>query len=103
MSIEHAIAEAAKATRPEADGRDIETAVRIGYAIARADAGLGATLIPVTYDQDEFRRASQAVDWGVLVTDGQEGLSVYVCAESPENAARHLRDAAAAIEGVGRS
>lgn len=54
--------------------------------------------IPVTYDQGEFERAAGAVDWGVLVTDGQEGLSVYICAESPADAARHLRDAADAIE-----
>lgn len=52
----------------------------------------------VTYDQDEFARAAQTVDWGVLVSEWQGSAGVYVVAQSPEEAAALLRGAADAVE-----
>jgi hypothetical protein len=57
--------------------------------------------VDVTYDQDEFNRQKDIVDWGVLVSESQGGLTVCVVALKPEEAASHLESAAAEIRKVG--
>lgn len=56
------------------------------------------TDVDITYDQGDFDREKDLVDWGVLVTEGQGGITVCVVALDPPEAATLLRNAADAID-----